>query len=148
LPNIRWLLAAITWIHRWIFLTSNGRLGGRALGFRFLLLENVGRRSGRRYQTPLLYLDDAAAGGLVVTASNAGDPRNPDWLGNLHAHPEAVAVRLNRRRIPVGVRVVEDPERGRLWERLCGVYPFYPRYERRAGRPIPILVLEPRSEAQ
>jgi len=148
LPNIRWLLATITWVHRWIFQTSRGRLGGRALGLRFLLLENVGRHSGRLYLTPLLYLEDPEANGLVVVASNAGDSRNPEWLANLHARPDDVAVQVVRRRLPVRFRVTRDAERERLWQRLCGVYPFYRRYQRRAGRPIPVLVLHPLPEAQ
>ena len=50
-----------------------------------LLLETVGRRTGRRRTTPVQYLADGEA--FVVLASNAGAPRPPAWWLNLLADP-------------------------------------------------------------
>ena len=71
MPNIRWLLALITRCHRWVILTTDGRLGDRMLGFRFLLLEHTGRKTGAARKTPLLYVEHD--GRFLVAASNAGD---------------------------------------------------------------------------
>ena len=88
MPNIRWLLALITRIHRFVYVKSSGRAGGKLLWMRMLLLFTVGRKTSREYKTPLLYIEDGDR--WVVVASNAGDPRDPaSWL-NLQARPEAV----------------------------------------------------------
>src|SRR5262245_46736286 len=100
MPNIRWLLALITHVHRFLYLRTGGVIGHRAPGYRFLLLGNRGRRSGREYVTPLLYVGD---GDFVVVGSNAGDPRDPAWWKNLQAHPDTW-VQVGRERIPVRAR--------------------------------------------
>jgi deazaflavin-dependent oxidoreductase (nitroreductase family) len=140
MPNIRWLLALITRCHRWLFLKTDGRLGNRWLGIRFLLLEHVGRYSGAERKTPLLYVEDA--GRFVVAASNAGDARDPAWWLNLRSLPQA-RVRIGGRTVPVSARAAEPGEREALWSRLCEAYSHFERYGEQAGREIPIVVLEP-----
>lgn len=140
MPNVRWLLALITHVHRWLYTASDGRLGGAALGFRFLLLETVGRRTGALRKTPLLYLEDG--GRFVVIGSNAGDDRTPAWWLNLQARPEA-AVRVGRRRARVTARAASAEERAELWPRLVAAYRWYDVYQHRTAREIPVVVLEP-----
>ena len=139
-PNSRPLLAGITRVHRWLYLASGGRVGGRARGFRFLLLWHVGRKSGRRRVVPLLYVEDGRR--FVVVASNAGDPRNPDWWLNLRAKPET-EIQVGSERVAVRACAAEGAERERLWAKLVAANPQYPEYQRRTQRPIPIVVLEP-----
>lgn len=139
MPNIRWLLALITRVHRWLFLKTDGRLGGHVFGFRFLLLEHVGRKSGELRKTPLLYVEDA--GRFVVAASNAGDAREPAWWLNLKARPEA-RVSIGRREFAVKARVAEPGEQEGLWARLLESYSYFDKYRERAGREIPVVLLE------
>jgi deazaflavin-dependent oxidoreductase (nitroreductase family) len=40
-------------------------------------------------------------------------------------------------------RESEGAERERLWKQMTGVYPTYESYQRRTGRRIPVIVLEP-----
>lgn len=141
MPNIRWLLAAITRIHRFVLLRSGGRLGSRAGRLRFLLLHHVGRRSGRPRATPLLYLEDE--GRWLVVASNAGDDRHPAWWLNLRERPEA-EIQVAGERVPVKARAAAGPERQTLWRRLVDHYPDYAEYETRTDREIPVVVLERR----
>jgi F420H(2)-dependent quinone reductase len=138
-PNSRRLLAWITRIHRWLYLRSGGRIGGRASGFRFLLLWHIGRKSGRRRAAPLLYIEDA--GRFVVVASNAGDPSNPGWWLNLRAQPDT-EVQVGSERVVVRAYAANGAERERLWAKLVAANPQYPEYQRRTQRPIPIVVLE------
>jgi deazaflavin-dependent oxidoreductase (nitroreductase family) len=140
MPNIRWLLALITAIHRWIYVKSGGRIGHTLIGKRMLLLESVGRKSGALRVTPLLYVEDGDA--CVIVASNMGDARFPAWWYNLQAKPE-VAVRLGRRRVPVRARRAGADEEDRLWPRLEASYSYYPEYRARAGREIPVVILDP-----
>jgi F420H(2)-dependent quinone reductase len=139
MPNIRWLLATITAIHRFLYTASGGRVGHRALRFQFLLLGNRGRRSGREYQTPLLYLPDGER--FVVVGSNAGDRREPGWWQNLRASP-TTWVQVGTERVAVRARQASPTEAEALWPRFVGVYRSFERYRRAAGREIPLVLLE------
>lgn len=126
--------------HVWLFERSGGRLGTRIGGMPVLRLTTRGRRSGRPRSVTLMYLD--VEGTPLVVGSNAGEPRDPAWLLNLRADPNAeVMTRAGTR--PVRARELDGPERERLWERLLEVNSDYSVYERRAGgRTIPLVLLE------
>jgi F420H(2)-dependent quinone reductase len=140
MPNVRWLLALITAVHRFVYRASRGRIGGRAGRLRFLLLEHTGRKSGRRYEAPLLYMPDGER--FVVVASNAGDARDPAWWRNLQTQPET-RVQVDTRLLAVRARAAKGPERAALWSRLLERWPEYARYAQRTTRPLPVVVLEP-----
>ncbi len=139
MPNVRWLIRLITHIHRFVLLKSGGRIGHRMAGIEMLLLDNVGRRSGELRRTPLLFVEDA--GRYVVVASNGGDTRNPAWFLNVLERPETSAM-IRGERLRVRARVAEPEARPPLWEKLDASYPYYPDYRERAGREIPIVLLE------
>lgn len=145
MPNIRWLLALITSIHRFLYVSSGGRLGHRAPGYQFLLLGCRGRKSGREYLTPLLYVPDGDR--YVVVGSNAGDSRDPGWWKNLRANPDAW-VQVGRQRRTVRARAADAAEWAAIWPRVVGVYRSFERYKAHAGRPIPLVLLEPVARGQ
>lgn len=129
-------------IDRWLIPRTGGRLKV-AMGQPILLLHTRGAKSGQPRTTPLLFTPHE--GGFVVVASKAGAAHHPGWYHNLRAHPDEVAVEFGGRRIPVRPRVVEEPDRSELWERVNDNYNGYQAYAQRAGgRIIPIVVLEPR----
>jgi deazaflavin-dependent oxidoreductase (nitroreductase family) len=107
-----------------------------------LLLDHVGARSGKPRTTPLLYVPDGED--LVLIASKGGFPKHPAWFHNLSANPDTT-VQVGAERRPVRARVAEPGERDRLWELADAAYPGYRDYRARAGREIPIVVLEPRT---
>lgn len=139
MPNIRWLLAFITNVHRFLYRASGGRVGHRAARFHFLLLGNRGRASGREYVTPLLYLPDGER--FVVVGSNAGDRREPGWWQNLRVSP-ATWVQVGTERVPVRARQASNAEADALWPRFLAVYRSFERYRATAGREIPLVLLE------
>jgi deazaflavin-dependent oxidoreductase (nitroreductase family) len=139
MPNVRWLLALVTRVHRAVYRLSGGRIGGRLAGIRVLLLTTRGRRSGRERVAPLLYVETEK--GFVVVASNAGDERDPAWWKNLEAHPEA-SVQVGGEHRAVRARRAGPAEEAELWPLLVAAYGPYQRYRERAGRPIPIVLLE------
>jgi deazaflavin-dependent oxidoreductase (nitroreductase family) len=139
MPNIRWLLALITRIHRFVYTKTGGRLGAKLLWMQMLLLVTTGRKSGREYQTPLLCIEDA--GRFIVVASNGGDPRDPAWWLNLQARPEAM-IQSGRERIAVKWRKAEGSEDADLWAKLTKAYAFFPQYREKAGREVPVVILE------
>ncbi|OHV31215.1 MULTISPECIES: nitroreductase family deazaflavin-dependent oxidoreductase [Pseudofrankia] len=131
-----------------IFRMTNGRIGGKwrvGAGFRrpvpTLLLQHRGRRSGKMFTTPLLYL--RSGDDLVVVASQGGLPRNPQWYLNLVAHPETRVHMKGWRDIPVRARVASPEERADLWPRLVDLYADFARYQGWTDREIPVVVLAP-----
>jgi hypothetical protein len=91
-----------------------------------LLLDHVGRKSGTRFTTPLLYLEHGRD--LVIVASQGGLPTNPQWFANL----------------AVQARVAQPDERAALWPRLVELYADFAKYDAWTDREIPVVVLSPR----
>jgi deazaflavin-dependent oxidoreductase (nitroreductase family) len=145
-PNIRWLLALITALHRWLYRATRGAIGHRLpiVDWRSLLLTHVGRKSGRSYTIPLLYIADGER--FVVVGSNAGDAKPPAWWRNLEAQPDA-RVQVGAREHAVRARLAQGEERARLWAALVANFRDYTRYERttRGARELPVVVLERRA---
>jgi F420H(2)-dependent quinone reductase len=139
-PLTRRVMGAHTALYRW----TGGRVGHRLPGVpnRFLLLEHVGAKSGIRRTSPLQYVPDGE--NVAVIASKGGFPKHPAWFHNLKAHPDTT-VQIGSERRPVHARVVSDPEeRERIWAKAVRMYRPYETYRARAGREIPIVVLERR----
>ena len=147
-PLVPTLLRLMSRANVWVYRRTGGRVGGRwrvGAGFRkpvpVLLLDHVGRRSGTRFTTPLLYLEDGAD--LVVVASQGGLPRDPQWYRNLQADPD-VQVQVGREVRQVRARTATPEERARLWPRLVDLYADFASYQAWTEREIPVVVCEPR----
>ena len=122
------------------FRANGGRVGGPFEGAPMILVHHVGARTGTERVSPLVYFPEDD-GRMVIVASNAGAPTNPDWYHNLKAHPEVV-VEVGTETFPVRVSEVTGPERGPLWDRLVAAMPGFGDYQRRTERTIPVLRLE------
>ena len=138
-PSNRRLLAAITGIHRFVYLSSGGLVGSRIFWIRILLLIQVGRKTGRIRRTPLLYVEDGDR--WIVVASNGGHNRHPAWWYNLQISPET-RIQVGREQVDVRWRRATSEECYELWPKLVDSYPYYPDYLARTKRPIPIVILE------
>ncbi|MER7003543.1 nitroreductase family deazaflavin-dependent oxidoreductase [Dactylosporangium sp. NPDC000555] len=116
------------------FRASGRRLDGRPL----LLLTTTGRRSGKPYTTPMMYvrLDDR----LLVIASAAGAPKHPDWYHNLAADP-AVTVETDGEEYQANARPTTGADRDALFARIVEQYPFFADHQRGVERQIPIVEL-------
>jgi len=132
-------------LHKAVRRLTGGRLGtseARRDRLGTLFLHSVGHRSGKARVNGLFYVVDAP--NLVVVGSNAGSEKEPTWWRNLRTQPE-VEVEIAGRRRPVRAREASPPETARLWPRLIAANPDYAAYRARAGREIPIVILEPRA---
>lgn len=118
---------------------SSGRLGGRWFGAPVLLLDHVGRRSGQKRTTPLLYLEDGDD--LVIVASRGGSAATPAWWLNLRDRPRTT-VQVGGERRRVVARRASAEEKARLWPRLVEMYSDFEAYQARTDREIPVIVLE------
>ena len=66
------------------FRANEGRVGGTFEGAPMVLVHHRGRKSGREYVTPMMYLPhDTAPDSIYVFATKGGAPTNPDWYYNL-----------------------------------------------------------------
>jgi deazaflavin-dependent oxidoreductase (nitroreductase family) len=105
-----------------------------------MVLETVGRRTGRARFTPVGYWEDDH-GAFVIGGGAAGMATVPDWVMNLRQNPEAAAW-LRRSRIPVHARELTGAERDRAQQDATAIWPGVPAYERRSGRVIPYFELK------
>ena len=131
------LTRRVTAAHGALFLRTQGRLLASWFGAPILVLETVGRHSGKPRATPLVYLphDD----GFAVVPANAGADRAPAWWLNLQAAGEGFAL-LGGERRGITPAIATGDEHERLWQRLSAVTPVE-HYQRRTGRPLPVVVL-------
>lgn len=137
------------WIldHMKRYVESDGRDGhmwdassaGGSGVFPTLLLTTQGRRSGEPRMLPLIYGESET--GHVIVASKGGAPIHPVWYLNLVEVPE-VSVQVGAEKFRAKARTAEGDERASLWESMVAVYPAYQDYQARAGREIPVVVLE------
>ena len=105
-----------------------------------LILTTTGRTSGTRYLNPLIY--GQFGSNYVVIASKGGAPAHPAWYLNLMAGPE-VDVQVKANKFRARARVATGEERTSIWKKMAVVYPPYDEYQAKAGREIPVVVLEP-----
>ena len=125
-------------LHCWLYKLTRGVFSGLASGTPVLLLTTSGRRSGRYYTTPLLFLPDGSD--LVVVASYAGKDVEPDWWRNLQAEPQA-RVQVGPHHWRVEAAQASDEDKARLWPVFCRFYPQYQQYQRKTRRVIPLVRL-------
>ncbi len=131
----------VTRLHPHVYRATGGRwLVGRNFGVLNVIVTMTGRTSGMRREVPLFAFVDGSR--LVVIGSNAGDDREPAWVGNLRANPDA-SVQLGREVRRVRARETEGDERARLWALAAHGYPGYELYRQMTDREIPVVVLEP-----
>ena len=116
--------------------------GGRVASFGdtpMVILHTTGARSGKPRENPLVPLIDGDR--LVVFASKAGAPTNPDWYHNVKAHPR-VEVELGTERFAAEAVEVTGAERDALYARQVEANPGFGDYEQKTDRVIPVIALE------
>jgi len=106
-----------------------------------VILHAVGRRS-KQHRDTVLTAPIVDANRVVLVASKGGDDRHPDWYRNVLAHP-SVELSIAGQRRAMHARQADHVEREVLWPRVVAAYKGYERYQRRANREIPLVVLEP-----
>ena len=134
------LIRAAGAIHRFVIVSSGGRLGTDLLDHPILLLSTIGRRSGKQRTQPLMYLREAHC--YLVAASFGGHDQDPAWLTNIKANPHA-RIMAEGREMPVVATIATPDERERLWPRFLSLSAAYEKYQHSTNRVIPIVKLCP-----
>jgi len=132
-------------LHKELFQRSGGRIGGMGFGMPVLILKTIGRKSGKERAT-MLTSPVQEGETVVIVASYGGDNRHPTWFLNLEANPD-VEITMEGRTRQMKARVASSEERAELWPRVTGKYRGYASYQTRTDREIPLVLLEPVSNA-
>ena len=118
--------------------------GGRLDAFgdtTVLMITSPGRRTGIPRSTMVRYLDHD--GGYLVWGTGSGAPRDPDWFRNLRRTARA-RIEIGKAGQDVDVEEITGAERDRVWrDVVLARAPGVARYERKAGRVIPVALLTP-----
>lgn len=141
----RTLFRIFTATHVWLYRMSGGRLGGNIPTGPVLLLTTIGRKTGKRRTTPLIYLADGER--MAIVGSAGGLATDPTWVLNLRAYPE-VLVEVGRRTLRMRAETAEGAERERLWPLLTEMYHGFEEMQQATTRRIPVIVLSPIVEAE
>ena len=123
-----------------LYEATNGTKGGTLKGRPVVVLTFKGAKSGKIRKTPLMRIEHN--GTYAVVASNAGAPAHPLWYRNVVANP-LVELQDGALKKEMRAREILGQEKHEWWKRADAAYPDFPAYRARAGREIPVLVLEP-----
>ena len=113
--------------------------GGRLERQDLVLLTTTGAKSGRHVTSPLVYLREGDT--VYVIASKQGSASHPAWYHNVVAHPE-VTLEIGAERWDARARVLEGPERERVYAVQVARYPFFADYQQKTARTIPVIAIE------
>ena len=122
---------------------SSGGTQGTTLwdtGLPVVIMTTRGARTGLIRKVPLMRVEHE--GWYAAVASKGGYPRHPVWYHNLKADPR-VELQDGPVRFELAAREVSGDEKAAWWVRAVAAFPTYAEYQARAGRDIPVFVLEP-----
>jgi deazaflavin-dependent oxidoreductase (nitroreductase family) len=130
LLRVRWLMRAPIWIYR-------ARLGA-VFGVRLLMLEHVGRKSGRRRHVVLEVVDRPEPGTYVVVS---GFGEGAQWYRNVEADPHVRVYLRSHRPVAAEARPLSAEESGAALRRYASAHPrawssLRPVLEHTLGTPI------------
>jgi deazaflavin-dependent oxidoreductase (nitroreductase family) len=142
---IRWVpkpdtIKRIGKLHVRLYRATFGLVGKRVDGLDILLLTTRGRKTGLLRTVPLPYFRDGER--YLLVGSFGGNAKNPAWIGNLEAHPDA-QIQVGHRKLAVRASLAQGEERARLWDQITRDFPRYKAYQEKTDRLIPVVVLTP-----
>jgi deazaflavin-dependent oxidoreductase (nitroreductase family) len=125
----------------WMYRAFDGRLASYNKGATVLMITVPGRRTGVLRSTCVRYLDTPE--GLLVWGTASGAPRDPDWFRNLRLAKTA-DVQIRAKTLQVRPHELIGVQRDKAWsEIILTRAPGIAKYAERAGRTIPVALLEP-----
>ena len=120
------------------FRASGGMVGGPFAGD-IVLLTMTGAKSGRPRLSPLAYF--TLDGKMLLVGSFGGAPKDPPWVHNLRANPEA-HVEVGTESYDVIARELPPDERDALFDKLVDLAPMSGDYQAKTSRVIPLFELQ------
>jgi deazaflavin-dependent oxidoreductase (nitroreductase family) len=115
---------------------TSGPLAGHPL----LIMTSTGAKSGAARRAILTYHRDGDD--YVVAGTAGGSKTDPGWLHNVEQEPN-VDIEARNEQFGATARIVDGPERDRLWEDHVKALPWFADYPAQTGRHIPVVRLTP-----
>jgi deazaflavin-dependent oxidoreductase (nitroreductase family) len=112
------------------------------LGWNIIQLTTTGAKTNQPRTLPLVAVFDGEK--IALIASSLGRKNNPGWYYNLKKNPECEVQHRGHSRKFIA-RETEGEERQKFWRLALSYYAGYEKYKERAGRRIPVMILEPKS---
>ncbi|MBB5079251.1 deazaflavin-dependent oxidoreductase (nitroreductase family) [Nonomuraea endophytica] len=125
---------------------SSGGTEGTTLwdtGLPVIILTMRGAKTGKIRKVPLMRVEHE--GRYAAVGSKGGFPVHPVWFHNLKADPY-VELQDGPVRQGMTAREITGDEKAEWWERAVAAFPPYAEYQAKAGRVIPVFVLEAATE--
>ncbi|MET7898607.1 nitroreductase family deazaflavin-dependent oxidoreductase [Streptomyces mirabilis] len=126
-----------------LYEVTGGRAGNALDDAPVIILTTLGVKSGKIRKNPLMRVE--ANGSYAVVTSNGGATKHPTWYYNIAANP-LVELQDGSVKRDMKAREVFGAEKEIWWERAEASYAPFTTYRAKAGRDIPIFVLEPVNE--
>jgi deazaflavin-dependent oxidoreductase (nitroreductase family) len=125
-----------------VFKLSGGKNTATSIvvGFPMIVLTSKGAKSGEKRSVPLIGIPNGKDK-IIVVASNWGQKHHAGWYFNLMKHPQC-EVTVNDKTEKYTAHETKGAEREKLWKKAVEVYKGYDLYKVRAGREIPVFLLE------
>ena len=123
------------------FRANDGKVGGRFAGATLLILRTIGAKSGQVRESPVAYFPEGD-GSMVVVASKAGLPTNPDWYHNLKANPR-FDDEVGTDTLPVVAEEITGSDYEAKWAEIVAKAPGFGDYQTKTTRVIPLVRLTP-----
>ncbi len=121
------------------FRANDGKVGGPFENGNLLLLTTTGAKSGQSRLSPLAYFH--IDGKLIIIGSFAGAPKDPAWVHNLRANPQA-HVEVGTDAYHVTARELPSAERNELFDEISTASPGFAEYQAKTSRVIPLFELQ------
>jgi deazaflavin-dependent oxidoreductase (nitroreductase family) len=125
------------------FRANEGKVGGNFEGAPMVLVHHRGRKSGREYVNPVMYLPhDNESDIIYVFATKGGAPTDPAWYHNLTTAGTG-SIERGTETYKVTVHEVTGAQRDRIYAEQARRYPGFAGYARQTAgvRTIPVLEL-------
>jgi deazaflavin-dependent oxidoreductase (nitroreductase family) len=129
------------WVAKHIkdYVESAGKKGHKWQGLPTLLLTTRGRKTGKLRRTALIYGRDGDD--YLIVASNGGSQTHPGWYWNLSEDPD-VELQVGADKFRAQAQTATKAKKPSLWQIMTKIFPTYERYQAKAKRDIPLVILK------
>jgi deazaflavin-dependent oxidoreductase (nitroreductase family) len=137
--GLRKILKVANSAHVALYRISRGKFGNKIANLPVLMITTFGRKSGKPYTNPVVYIEDGHD--YLVSTSAGGMDWHPGWYLNLKSRPEA-RIEIGDKAFNVQSKIAESEERTRLYEKFKAASSNFMKYENGTSREIPVIRLE------
>jgi deazaflavin-dependent oxidoreductase (nitroreductase family) len=125
----------------WMYRALDGRFASYSKGAHVLMITTPGRRTGVLRSTCVRYLETPE--GLLVWGTASGAARDPDWFRNLRK-AKVADVQIGAKTARFRPHELIGEQRDNAWnDIILAQAPEVEKYAQRAGRTIPVALLQP-----